>query len=93
MSSTNVLLTGGNGFVAAHILLLLLQRGYSVTATVRSESKTTFLRRKFSDAVSKGHLKFAIVPDITTPGAFDEVFKGSAFDSVLHTSSPFTYIT
>ncbi|KAF8608357.1 dihydroflavonol-4-reductase [Ceratobasidium sp. AG-I] len=88
MPSTNVLLTGGNGFLAAHILLFLIQRGYNVTTTVRSEGKTTYLRQKFSAAVSKGQLKFAIVADITTPGAFDEVFKGNSFDSVLHTSSP-----
>ncbi|KAF8608364.1 NAD(P)-binding protein [Ceratobasidium sp. AG-I] len=91
MPGTNVLLTGGNGFIAVHILLLLIQRGYTVTTTVRSESKTTFLRQKFSDPVSKGQLKFAIVADITTSGAFDEVFKSNSFDSVLHTSSPFTY--
>lgn len=91
MSSTNVLLTGGNGFIAVHIIEFALQRGYTVTTTVRSESKTTFLRQKFSEAVSNGQLSFAIVPDITIPGAFDDVFKSNAFDAVLHTSSPFAF--
>ncbi|KAG9094180.1 methylglyoxal reductase (NADPH-dependent) gre2 [Ceratobasidium sp. 370] len=91
MSGKNVLLTGGNGFIAVHILVLLLDRGYSVTATVRSESKTTYLRNKFSQAVDNGRLKFAIVPDITVSGAFDEVLKQSSFDAVLHTSSPFAF--
>ena len=62
-----------------------------MTTTVRSESKTTFLRQKFSDAVSKGQLRFVIVADIATPGAFDEVFKSNSFDSVLHTSSPLDF--
>ncbi|KAG8767707.1 hypothetical protein FRC12_006098 [Ceratobasidium sp. 428] len=49
----NVLVTGGNGFIAVHILVLLLQRGYAVTTTVRSENKTTYLRNKFASAVSE----------------------------------------
>ncbi|KAF8608331.1 NADPH-dependent methylglyoxal reductase-like protein GRE2 [Ceratobasidium sp. AG-I] len=87
----NVLLTGGNGFIAVHIISILLDRGNSVTTTVRAESKTTFLRNKFASAVSSGQLKFAIVEDITVSGAFDEVFKNNSFDAVLHTSSPFVF--
>ncbi|KAG8766693.1 methylglyoxal reductase (NADPH-dependent) gre2 [Ceratobasidium sp. 428] len=87
----NVLVTGGNGFIAVHIIVLLLQRGYAVTTTVRSENKTTYLRKRFASAVSEGQLRFAIVEDITVPGAFDEVIKINKFDAVLHTSSPFVY--
>ncbi|CAE7160408.1 unnamed protein product [Rhizoctonia solani] len=87
----NVLLTGGNGFIAAHIIVLLLSHGHSTVTTVRSESKTAYLRQKFADAVAKGQLKFAIVEDITVSGAFDEVLKSNEFDYVLHTSSPFVF--
>lgn len=87
----NVLLTGGNGFIAVHIISILLDRGHSVTTTVRAEGKTTFLRNKFATAVGGGQLKFAIVEDITVSGAFDEVFKNNNFDAVLHTSSPFVF--
>ncbi|KAJ1302521.1 hypothetical protein OPQ81_002838 [Rhizoctonia solani] len=90
MPST-VLLTGGNGFIAVHIIVLLLSRGHYLVTTVRSESKTTYLRQKFADAVANGQLKFAIVEDITIPGVFDEVLKNNTFDVVLHTSSPFVY--
>ncbi|KAG8741868.1 methylglyoxal reductase (NADPH-dependent) gre2 [Ceratobasidium sp. 414] len=89
--SQNVLLTGGNGFIAVHIIGLLLQHGHTITITVRSESKTTYLRNKFASAVSEGRLKFAIVEDITVPGTFDEIVKNNKFDSVLHTSSPFVF--
>ncbi|KAG9127084.1 methylglyoxal reductase (NADPH-dependent) gre2 [Ceratobasidium sp. 392] len=78
----NVLVTGGNGFIAVHIIVLLLQNGYAVTTTVRSESKTTYLRNKFASAVSEGQLRFAVVEDITVPGAFDEVIKGNKFDAL-----------
>lgn len=91
MAASNVLLTGGNGFIAVHILSLLLQHGHAVTTTVRSESKTTHLRKIFSEAASSGQLKFAIVEDITAPGAFDQVVKANTFDAVLHTSSPLAF--
>jgi len=32
----NVLVTGGTGFVGTHIILQLLQKGYSVKTTLRS---------------------------------------------------------
>jgi|SRR5277367_5181464 len=69
-----VLITGGSGFVAAHVLNAFLDRGYNVRATVRSQSS--------ADKVKKTHgrygdkLSFAIVPDVQTPGAFDEAVKG-----------------
>ncbi|CAE6339702.1 unnamed protein product [Rhizoctonia solani] len=90
MPST-VLLTGGNGFIAVHIISLLLSGGHSIVATVRSENKTTYLRQKFAEAIPGGQLKFAIVEDITVSGAFDEVLKSHTFDVVLHTSSPFVF--
>ncbi|KAG8892933.1 methylglyoxal reductase (NADPH-dependent) gre2 [Tulasnella sp. 417] len=88
---STVLLTGANGFVAATILKKLLERGHTVVGTVRSESKTTFLREQFKTAVDSDKLKFAVVEDITVPGAFDEVLRAYQFDVVLHTSSPFHY--
>ncbi|KAG8945082.1 methylglyoxal reductase (NADPH-dependent) gre2 [Tulasnella sp. 424] len=83
-----VLLTGANGFVAVAILQVLLEKGHEVVGTVRSESKTTFLRNKFSKFVDGGKLRFAIVEDIVPKGAFDDVLKTYTFDSVIHTSSP-----
>ncbi|KAG8713455.1 methylglyoxal reductase (NADPH-dependent) gre2 [Ceratobasidium sp. 394] len=89
--SQNVLLTGGNGFIAVHVIVLLLQHGHIITTTVRSESKTTYLRNKFASAVGEGRLKFTIVEDITVSGTFDEIIKNNKFDAVLHTSSPFVF--
>ncbi|KAG8912578.1 methylglyoxal reductase (NADPH-dependent) gre2 [Tulasnella sp. 417] len=88
---STVLLTGVNGFVAATILKKLLERGHTVVGTVRSQSKTTFLRDRFGDYVDSEKLRFAVVEDITVPGAFDAVLGAYQFDAVLHTSSPFHY--
>jgi uncharacterized protein YbjT (DUF2867 family) len=69
-----VLITGGSGFVAGHVLNAFLDRGYNVRATVRNQSS--------ADKVKKSHgrygdkLSFAIVPDIQASGAFDEAVKG-----------------
>ncbi|KAG0650475.1 Ketoreductase [Hyphodiscus hymeniophilus] len=85
-----VLLTGANGFVGSHVLEQLLSRGFSVRAVIRSQSKAAQVLADFPTAGSA--LDFGIVPDITTPGAFDEVVKSTPpFDTVIHTASPFLY--
>jgi len=91
MSLKKVLLTGGNGFIAAHIIPRLLSHNHNVVTTVRSEPKTTYLRKKFADAVGSGQLKFAIVSDITVDGAFDDVLESEQPEVVLHTSSPYVF--
>ncbi|KAF7526382.1 hypothetical protein G7054_g10788 [Neopestalotiopsis clavispora] len=84
---TKVLLTGGSGFIAAHILELLLQRGHEVVTTVRSEDKAAKIREAHAGA----KLSVVIVPDIAQPDAFDEVVKTPGLEVVLHTASPFHY--
>lgn len=69
-----VLLTGGSGFVAAHILNSFLSRGYNVCATVRSQKSADKVKNDHSEYADQ--LSFAIVEDITKPGAFDEAVKG-----------------
>lgn len=85
-----VLLTGASGFIAAHVLDLLLQYGYSVRGTVRSQEKADKLAQEHSRF--KNQLDFVVVPDIASPGAFDEaVVSDTPFDAVLHTASPFHF--
>ncbi|KAK7920637.1 NADPH-dependent aldehyde reductase ARI1 [Apiospora marii] len=84
---TKVLLTGGSGFIAAHVLELLLQRGHEVVTTVRSEEKASKIRSAHPDA----KLCFVIVPDIAQPNAFDEVTKTPGLEAVIHTASPFHF--
>ncbi|KAI1098757.1 NAD dependent epimerase/dehydratase [Jackrogersella minutella] len=89
-TSHRVLLTGANGYIAQHILSQLLEEGHSVRAIVRSQSKIDTLKKTFSKYVDTPQLDFGIVPDITTPGAFDSVLVSvPPFDTVMHTASPF----
>jgi nucleoside-diphosphate-sugar epimerase len=80
-----VLITGGHGFVAAHVLQAFLSRGYNVRATVRNQKSVESVKKTFSQYSDQ--LSFAIVEDIIIPGVFDEAVKG--VDGVIHTASPF----
>ncbi|KAL3457167.1 NAD(P)-binding protein [Aspergillus heterothallicus] len=84
----NVLLTGASGFVGAHILKTLLDRGYSVTATVRSSDKGDKILASHQKHQSK--LSYAVVKEIAAEGAFDLAVQSiPPFDYVIHAASPF----
>lgn len=85
-SSQTILITGGSGFVAAHVLNSFLRRGYAVRTTVRSEQSAEKVKQSHSQYLSK--LSFAIVKDITADGAFDDAVKD--VDGVIHTGMPNT---
>ncbi|KZV90128.1 3-beta hydroxysteroid dehydrogenase/isomerase family protein [Exidia glandulosa HHB12029] len=88
--SPRVLLTGGSGFIATHILGQLLQKGYWVRTTIRSESRKKEILDAHPEHVSQ--LDFAIVKDIAQPGAFDDAVKAEpGLDYVVHTASPFHF--
>lgn len=80
-----VLLTGGNGFVGAHVLDHLLSANYRVRSTVRSFEKAQFIEKKYADR--KDDLSFIIVPDIQAIGALDEAVKDCVF--ICHVASPY----
>ena len=88
---TRVLLTGGSGFLASHVLDILLAHKHSVVTTVRSQEKADGIKKAYPNA-SKGQLDFAIVPDIEPVGAFDEAMVSDPpFEAVIHTASPFHF--
>lgn len=76
---------GASGYIAAHILKLLLRRGHSVTVTVRSDDKASKLR----NALSIPHIDYRVVKDVAEPGAFDDALKIEGLEVVIHTASPF----
>ncbi|GAB7350522.1 hypothetical protein MBLNU459_g1112t1 [Dothideomycetes sp. NU459] len=87
---TRVLLTGGSGFIAAHVLDILLEHGHSVVTTVRSQEKANKIKEAHPEAGKQ--LSFAIVEDIAQEGAFDEAVKSDPpFEAVIHTASPFHF--
>ncbi|KAH9834341.1 GDP-mannose 4,6 dehydratase [Teratosphaeria destructans] len=88
---TRVLLTGGSGFIAAHVLDYLLERGHSVVTTVRSQEKANKIAENHK-SYGKDKLDFAIVEDIAKEGAFDKaIISDPPFEAVIHTASPFHF--
>ncbi|KJR87703.1 ketoreductase [Sporothrix schenckii 1099-18] len=84
----NVLLTGGSGFIASHVLDILLDHGYAVMITVRTAGKGKAVLASLPDA--RRHLvSFSLVDDVAKEGAFDNVLQSSLFDFVIHTASPY----
>ncbi|KAG8156511.1 hypothetical protein KVR01_013615 [Diaporthe batatas] len=91
LSKEKVLLTGGSGFIASHVLDTLLAHGFSVVVTARSTAKGEAIVGSIDEAL-RSDVSFAVVEDIAQEGAFDHVFQsGPKFDYVIHTASPYNF--
>ena len=83
--STTVFVSGATGFIAQNIIKELLSKDYKVIGSVRSEKKGQDLEK----LINSSNFKYTIVPEIGTPGAFDETLKENPeIKVVLHTASP-----
>ncbi|TFY67709.1 hypothetical protein EVJ58_g1460 [Rhodofomes roseus] len=87
VAAGRVLVTGVNGYIGLWVARVLLERGYTVRGTVRSEGKAKHIRQLFKPFGEK--FEMVIVPDITKVGAFDEAVKD--MDAVEHTASPYHF--
>lgn len=84
----SVFVSGATGFIAQHIDKLLLDKGYKVVGTVRSQAKGDHLAK----LLNSPNFSYEIVPDVEQEGAFDDALKKHPEVSVfLHTASPFHF--
>ncbi|MEM0999573.1 MAG: aldehyde reductase [Bacteroidota bacterium] len=82
-----ILVTGGSGFIASWIVKMLLEKGHTVHATVRSKAKTQkYQHLEEIAANSSGSLKI-FEADLLKEGSFAEAMAGCGI--VMHTASPF----
>ncbi|NDV88016.1 NAD-dependent epimerase/dehydratase family protein [Aurantimonas aggregata] len=87
MASDTVLITGISGFIAKHVALILLERGYTVRGTVRSSAKGEEVRvtlARHGAAVDRLEI---IEADLLSDAGWAEAAAGCRF--VVHMASPF----
>ncbi|AEV97002.1 3-beta hydroxysteroid dehydrogenase [Niastella koreensis] len=85
---TNVLVTGGSGFLGAHCILQLLHRGYSVKTTVRSiNQKIKVIEKLKNGGITTFEDLSFIETDLTKDDNWPDAVKDCKY--VLHTASPF----
>ena len=83
-----VLLTGASGYIAKHIVLKLLQAGYQVRGSVRSQRKADEVRAAMRSHLKKdpGAMLTFVELDLNQDKGWIEALNG--IDILMHTASP-----
>ncbi|WP_018148947.1 SDR family oxidoreductase [Henriciella marina] len=82
-----VLVTGATGFIASHLILQLLDKGYEVRGTARSTEKAGRLNKILSDYAGKPVSIDIVAADLSSDDGWAEAVKGASY--VQHVASPF----
>lgn len=87
MTGNPILVTGGSGFIAGHVIIQLLEQGHLVRATVRSLDREVAVREVLRDAgmIDGDRLQF-VEADLLSDGGWAAAVEG--IDHVLHVASP-----
>ncbi|TKY67825.1 Tetraketide alpha-pyrone reductase 1 [Spatholobus suberectus] len=81
-----VCVTGASDYIASWIVKFLLQRGYTVRATVRNPNDQKRVQHLLKLEGAKERLRH-FKADLLDEGSFNSAVKGC--DGVFHTASPF----
>jgi dihydroflavonol-4-reductase len=85
---SNILVTGGSGFVGSHCILKLLAAGHHVRATVRNPNREREVRAMLKQGGAEaGDRLTLIAADLEKDAGWSEAVAGCEY--VLHVASPF----
>ena len=85
-ASETVLVTGGSGYIGGCCVVALLERGYTVRATVRDLAREGAVRGVLSNATDIGDRLSFHAANLTSDAGWDAAVAGC--DYVLHVASP-----
>ncbi|KDP38534.1 hypothetical protein JCGZ_04459 [Jatropha curcas] len=90
MGSQNqtVCVTGASGFIGSWLIMRLLERGYTVRATVRDPDNRKKVQHLLELPKAKTHLSFWKA-DLSLEGSFDEAIQGCT--GVFHVATPMDF--
>jgi dihydroflavonol-4-reductase len=89
MADKTIVVTGASGYIGKHVVKELLDHGYTVRGTVRSESKANETRTAVGPE-NLDRLEFVEL-DLTSDEGWDAALAGA--DGLAHTASPFPLAT
>ncbi|WP_125767916.1 SDR family oxidoreductase [Lapidilactobacillus wuchangensis] len=84
-----VVVTGGTGFIASHIISQLLQQNYRVRTTVRSLAKTDLVKTMLTNSGITDFTNLEFVPaDLNADAHWDQVMNGATYVMSVASSTP-----
>lgn len=86
MNNTTVLITGVSGFIAKHCAVEMLNAGYRVRGTIRSQGRAAQVKDTLARHTNTSRLELAET-DLESDDGWNEALAGCT--SVLHVASPF----
>jgi nucleoside-diphosphate-sugar epimerase len=85
MTQQLILVTGGSGFIAGHIILQLLEQGYLVRTTVRSLSREDAVRAVLTGAgMTRGEALSFVTADLLNDDGWTDAVAGVHVASPVH---------
>ncbi|KAI8628125.1 NAD(P)-binding protein [Xylariaceae sp. FL1651] len=84
-----VLVTGVTGTIGAAVADRVLQAGYKIRAPIRNAEKGQLITELFHKRYGTEAFSTVMIPDMTTPGVFDEAMKDCA--GVVHLASEMAF--
>lgn len=71
---STILVTGANGYIASHVCNILLELGYRVRGSVRSEKP--WLNRFFNEKYGEGRFSTILFPSLDNRDAWGDAVTG-----------------